>query len=227
MRYENTLRAEFIDRPNRFIANVLIDGAPAVCHVKNTGRCRELLVPGAAVILQKRPNPVRKTAYDLIAVYKGGRLINMDAAAPNAVCAQWLAAGGLGFTPDLIVPERKHGDSRFDFYIEHRGEGGFVEVKGVTLEDNGVVRFPDAPTERGIKHLRGLMRCREEGYGAWAVFVVQMRGVLYFAPNSAAHPEFAAALREAEDAGVGLAAFDCLTSVDGLEPGGPVEIRLS
>ncbi len=226
MVYENTRPAEFISRPNRFIAKVLLDGSPAVCHVKNTGRCRELLVPGARVVLQKAESPARKTGWDLIAVYKGDRLINMDAAAPNAVCAQWLAAGGLGFVPELIRPECRHGDSRFDFYIEHGGQGGFVEVKGVTLEEDGVVRFPDAPTERGVKHLHGLTDCLREGYEAWAVFIVQMRGVRYFEPNTATHPAFAQALREARDAGVRLVALDCRTEEDRLEPGEPVEIRL-
>ncbi len=226
MRYENTRRAVFLSRPNRFIAQVLLDGTTAVCHVKNTGRCRELLVPGATVILQKSGNPRRKTAWDLIAVYKGERLINMDAAAPNAVCAQWLAAGGLGFVPERIRPECRHGDSRFDFYIEHGGRVGFVEVKGVTLEEAGVVRFPDAPTARGAKHLRGLADCVREGYEAWAVFVVQMRGVRYFEPNAATDPAFAQALRQARAAGVTLLALDCLTEEDRLEPGDPVEIRL-
>ncbi len=226
MEYENTRRAVFIERPNRFIAHVLLDGVPTVCHVKNTGRCRELLLPGADVVVQACPNPKRKTAYDLIAVYKGGRLINMDAAAPNAVCAEWLRAGGLGFVPELIRPERRFGDSRFDFYLERNGRGSFLEVKGVTLEENGVVRFPDAPTERGVKHLRGLMRCAAEGYGAYAVFIVQMEKVLYFEPNRETHPAFAQALREAAGAGVQILALDCLTEENRLRPGKPVEVRL-
>lgn len=226
MRYENTCRAEFVSRPNRFIAHVLVDGSPVVCHVKNTGRCKELLVPGARVILQKSANPARKTAYDLIAVYKGERLINMDAAAPNAVCAEWLASGGLGFKPERIRAECKHGDSRFDFYLEHNGQGAFIEVKGVTLEEDGVVRFPDAPTERGVKHLRGLAQCVWEGYEAWAVFIIQMRGVQYFEPNWATHPAFAQALREARAAGVNVIALDCHVTEDSLEVYGPVDTRI-
>ena len=224
MKYENTQRAVFVSRPNRFIAHVLIDGVPAVCHVKNTGRCKELLVPGAEVIIQRAANPQRKTAYDLIAVYKGGRLINMDAAAPNTVCREWLAAGGLGFVPELIKPEATHGDSRFDFYIEHGGRGAFIEVKGVTLEEDGVVRFPDAPTLRGVKHLHGLIRCLSEGYDAYAVFIIQMRGVRHFEPNRVTHPDFAQALREARDAGVRLIALDCDVTEDSLSVREPVEI---
>ena len=226
MKYENTCRASFVSRPNRFIAHVLIDGSPLVCHVKNTGRCKELLVPGAQVILQKSANPARKTAYDLIAVYKGERLINMDAAAPNAVCAEWLAAGGPGFQPDLIRPEYTHDDSRFDFYAEHNGRGVFIEVKGVTLEEDGIVRFPDAPTERGLKHLRGLTRCVRDGYEAWAVFVIQMRDVRYFEPNRATHPAFAQALREAYEAGVQIVALDCCVTEDSLQVHGPVMVRI-
>lgn len=226
MRYENTRRAVFLDRPNRFIANILIDGAPAVCHVKNTGRCRELLVPGAEIVVQRAANPARKTLYDLIAVYKGGRLINMDAAAPNAVCGEWLRAGGLGFVPDLIRPEVRHGDSRFDFAIGYRGSLAFLEVKGVTLEEDGIVRFPDAPTQRGVRHLRGLAACLREGYGAYAVFIVQMRSVRWFEPNRATHPAFAQALEEAAAAGVKLIALDCRVEEDALWAADPVPIRL-
>ena len=164
MTYDRIVEGRFIQRPNRFIAHVELNGEPVVCHVKNTGRCRELLIPGARVLLQRAENPARKTAYDLISVWKGERLINMDAAAPNAVFAQWLREGGLGFVPSLVKPECTHGDSRFDFYFEREGRGCFAEVKGVTLEEGGVVRFPDAPTERGVKHLHGLSRCVAEGY---------------------------------------------------------------
>lgn len=226
MNYDNIHEAVFIDRPNRFIAKVLLDGAPTVCHVKNTGRCRELLTPGASVLVQKASKPERKTAYDLISVWKGARLINMDAAAPNAVFGEWLAAGGLGFVPDSIRPEYRHGDSRFDFYFEHGGHKAFAEVKGVTLEDKGVVRFPDAPTLRGVKHLHGLIRCVEEGFQAYAVFIVQMENVKYFEPNRATHPEFAEALRQAAKAGVKLIALDCKVEENSLIAGSPVEIRL-
>lgn len=226
MRYENIQEAVFLDRPNRFIANILIDGEPVVCHVKNTGRCRELLIPGARLLVQKNDSPKRRTAYDLISVWKGERLINMDAAAPNTVFGEWLRGGGLGSAPELLRPETRHGDSRFDFYFERHGQAAFAEVKGVTLEDGGVVRFPDAPTQRGVKHLRGLIQCVREGYEAYAAFIIQMRDVKYFEPNRATHPEFAEALREAAEAGVKLLALDCEVGFDSIRAAGPVEIRL-
>lgn len=226
MTYDNIHEAVFLDRPNRFIAHILLNGQTQVCHVKNTGRCRELLLPGAEIFVQHSANPARKTAYDLIAVRKGERLINMDAAAPNRVFGQWLAAGGPGFVPELIRPERVHGHSRFDFYFEHGGRKAFAEVKGVTLEENGVVRFPDAPTERGVKHLHGLIRCVQEGFEAWAVFIIQMKGVKYFEPNRDTHPEFAEALAQAAQAGVKLIALDCDVEKDSLNAADPVAIRL-
>lgn len=226
MEYENMHEAVFLDRPNRFIANILIGGEPVVCHVKNTGRCRELLVPGAQLLVQKNESPKRRTAYDLISVWKGGRLINMDAAAPNAVFSEWLQGGGLGFVPELLRPETRHGDSRFDFYFERHGRACFAEVKGVTLEDNGVVRFPDAPTQRGVKHLRGLIQCVREGYEAYAAFIIQMKDVKYFEPNRATHPEFAEALKAAAEAGVKILALDCHVGRDSIIAGDPVEIRL-
>lgn len=226
MTYDNIHEAVFLDRPNRFIAHILLNGQTQVCHVKNTGRCRELLLPGAEIFVQRAANPARKTAYDLIAVRKGERLINMDAAAPNKVFGQWLSAGGPGYVPELIRPECVHGDSRFDFYFEHGGRKAFAEVKGVTLEENGVVRFPDAPTERGVKHLHGLIRCVQEGFEAWAVFIIQMKGVKYFEPNRATHPEFAEALAQAAQAGVKLIALDCNVEKDSLNAADPVAIRL-
>ena len=226
MRYENVFPAVFLSRPNRFIAHVLLDGQDTVCHVKNTGRCRELLVPGACVYIQHANTPGRKTAYDLIAVEKGDRLINMDAAAPNRVFGEFLAGGGLGFAPDQIRPECRHGDSRFDFFFIHEEKQAFAEIKGVTLEENGIVRFPDAPTERGVKHLHGLIDCVQEGYEAWAVFIIQMQGVHWFEPNRATHPAFARALREAQNAGVRLLALDCLVTPSSLSVRSPVEIRL-
>ena len=226
MTYDNISEAVFLDRPNRFIAHILLDGQTQVCHVKNTGRCRELLVPGAEIFVQRSANPARKTAYDLISVWKGGRLINMDAAAPNKVFGQWLSSGGPGFVPELIKPECVHGDSRFDFYFEHGGRKAFAEVKGVTLEENGIVRFPDAPTERGVKHLHGLTRCVQEGFEAWAVFIIQMKGVKYFEPNRATHPEFAEALCQAANGGVKLMALDCDVTKNSLTAGENVEICL-
>ena len=209
MTYSNISGAVFVDRPNRFIAHVELDGHLQVCHVKNTGRCRELLVPGARVLVQRIDKPGRKTDLDLIGVWKGQRLINMDAAAPNRVFAEWALAGGFLPGLTLLKAEAVHGDSRFDFYLEAGPRRGFVEVKGVTLEEDGVVRFPDAPTERGVKHLRGLERCVQEGYQAWAVFVIQMEGVRHFSPNWATHPQFGQALIQAQSAGVRLLAMDC------------------
>ena len=226
MKYEGILPARFLDRPNRFIAHALLDGETVVCHVKNTGRCKELLVPGAEIWLQRSCNPKRKTTYDLIAVQKGQRLINMDANAPNTVFGEYLRAGGLGFVPELVRPETRHGDSRFDFYFEHGGVHAFAEVKGVTLEDNGVVRFPDAPTERGVKHLRGLADCVREGYEAWAVFIIQMGDVRFFEPNWKTHSAFGDALMAAREAGVHLLALACAVEPDSLTVGAPAEIRL-
>ena len=226
MNYENTVEARFIDRPNRFIAHVELEGETVVCHVKNTGRCRELLVPGAKVLLQGSDNPKRKTAYDLVAVWKGERLINMDANAPNAVFGQWLKEGGLGFVPELIKPEFTHGDSRFDFYFEHKGRPCLAEVKGVTLEENGVVRFPDAPTLRGVKHLHGLQAALAEGYKCYAVFVVQMRHVKYFQPAWDKHRDFGLVLAEAAKAGVEVLALDCEVSPRGLAIAQQVPVRL-
>ena len=226
MRYEQIREALFLRRPNRFIAQVLLDGQEVVCHVKNTGRCRELLLPGAAVYIQHCSAPQRKTAWDLIAVRKGEKLINMDAAAPNAVFGEWLCAGGLGAVPELVRPEQVHGDSRFDFYFETQGTRCFAEVKGVTLEEDGILRFPDAPTERGVKHLRGLIDCVREGFEAWAVFVIQMRGAERFEPNWSTHPSFGQALLEAREAGVRLLALDCDVTPESLKIAGEVQILL-
>jgi sugar fermentation stimulation protein A len=226
MRYDNIKRGIFIDRPNRFIANVEIDGEAQVCHVKNTGRCRELLLPGSTVILEESKNPARKTKFDLVAVYKGERLINMDAQAPNKVFGEFAESGR--FIPDLTLlrPETKFGSSRFDFYAEAGDKKIFIEVKGVTLEQDGVVLFPDAPTERGVKHIRELISAKATGFQAMMVFVVQMRGVKHFTPNYATHPEFGEALKEAEAAGVELFAFDCDVAENSLEIRDKVNIIL-
>ena len=226
MIYENILPAIFVDRPNRFIAHVERNGRLEVCHVKNTGRCRELLIPGCRVYVQHQPSPTRKTAYDLIAVEKGERLLNMDANAPNRVFNEYVRAGRFLRGWSVIRPETTHGDSRFDFYLESPGHRLFAEVKGVTLEDDGVMRFPDAPTERGVKHLEGLARCVQEGYEAWAVFVIQTEDVRWMEPNRRTHPAFADAMRQAAQAGVHLLALDCHTEPDRLEICRPVEIRL-
>jgi len=226
MIYPNTLPAAFIDRPNRFIAHAEVDGERVIAHVKNTGRCRELLFPGARVVLQKAGNTARKTGYDLIAVYKNGRLINMDSGAPNKVFLEYLQSGRYRERISFIKPETKYGSSRFDFYCEAEGRKIFIEVKGVTLEENGVALFPDAPTERGVKHLNELAQCVREGYEAHAVFVVQMNSVRYFTPNNKTHPAFGEALVAAEKAGVNVAALDCSVTENSLTIGKAVPIKL-
>lgn len=226
MQYGKILPARFLSRPNRFVARVEAEGEELVCHVKNTGRCRELLVPGATVWLEESPNPSRKTKFDLIAVEKGDRLINMDAQAPNKVFGEWAAAGGFREGLTLLRPETTYGSSRFDFYWESSKSRGFVEVKGVTLEEDGVVRFPDAPTLRGVKHLDELVKAHEAGYEAAVCFVIQMENVRWFAPNDETHPEFGQALRRAAQAGVEILAMDCAVTPQSLTIGKPVPIRL-
>ena len=215
MRYQEVRKATFLARPNRFIAHVELDGETVICHVKNTGRCRELLVPVAEVWLEKGTNPNRKTAWDLIAVRKGERLINMDAQAPNQVFSEWADR----FEPELLSlrGEYTYGQSRLDFCLETAAGLHLVEVKGVTLEQDGHTRFPDAPTERGIKHLQELIHAVQEGHRASAVFVIQMEDVVDFAPNDVTHPAFGAALREAAAAGVEVVAVNCRVTPDSLE----------
>lgn len=226
MTYSNISGAVFVDRPNRFIAHVELDGHLQVCHVKNTGRCRELLVPGARVLVQRIDKPGRKTDLDLIGVWKGQRLINMDAAAPNRVFAEWALAGGFLPGLTLLKAEAVHGDSRFDFYLEAGPRRGFVEVKGVTLEENGHARFPDAPTLRGVKHLEELILCRRQGLEAAVCFVLQMGGMTDFAPNDATHPAFGDALRRAAAAGVEVLAMECAVTPHSLALSRPVPVRL-
>lgn len=223
MRYEAVRAATFIARPNRFIARVSLDGAEETVHVKNTGRCRELLIPGARVILSEGRNPARKTRYDLVAVYKGDMLVNMDSQAPNAAAAELLPRLFPGFS---IRPEQRFGNSRFDFCLEQGDRRVFVEVKGVTLEREGLALFPDAPTVRGTKHLRELAAARRAGFGAYILFLVQMQGCRAFAPNEETDPAFAAALREAAGAGVGVLCYDCLVTSDIMVPADPVPILL-
>ena len=213
MNYANMIPGTFLARPNRFIAHVEIAGQPEVVHVKNTGRCRELLPAGAQVWCQRAANPSRKTKYDLITVRKGSRLINMDSQAPNRAAGEWLAAGGLGKIENLRA-ETKHGDSRFDFSFTKDGKPCFLEVKGVTLEHDGICAFPDAPTERGSKHLRGLTEAAREGYGTYVLFVIQMADVKYLHPNDATDPEFGKALREAAASGVAVLAVDCDVTIE-------------
>ena len=226
MQYGKILPARFLSRPNRFVARVEAEGEELVCHVKNTGRCRELLVPGATVWLEESPNPSRKTKFDLIAVEKGDRLINMDAQAPNKVFGEWAAAGGFREGLTLLRPETTYGSSRFDFYWESSKSRGFVEVKGVTLEEDGIVRFPDAPTLRGVKHLDELVKAREAGCEAAVCFVIQMENVRWFAPNDVTHPEFGQALRRAAQTGVEILAMDCAVTPQSLTMGKSVPIRL-
>ena len=215
MTYTNMIPGTFLSRPNRFIAHVEIGGQTEVVHVKNTGRCRELLPAGAQVWCQKADNPSRKTKFDLITVQKGSRLINMDSQAPNIAAKEWLLSGGLGPVENLRA-ETVHGDSRFDFSFTLDGKPCFLEVKGVTLELGGVCAFPDAPTERGAKHLRGLAKAAAEGCGAYVLFVIQMADVRYLHPNDATDPNFGTALREAAANGVQVLAMDCDVTVDSM-----------
>ena len=217
MRYKETEKAVFLKRPNRFIAEVEIQGKRETVHVKNTGRCKELLIPGAEVILEKSGNPNRKTKYDLICVNKQGRLVNMDSQIPNKSAEEWIKKGGLFPEEVTIRPEKKYGNSRFDLYVESPVRRAFVEVKGVTLEENNIVRFPDAPTVRGIKHVEELIHCMEEGYEAYLLLVIQMKGVKKFMPNWDTQPEFGEALIKAEKAGVKILARDCLVTEDTIE----------
>jgi len=207
MKYQNIVKGRFLERPNRFIAYVEVDGRIETVHVKNTGRCKELLIYGATVFLEKSENKNRKTSFDLISVYKGDKLINIDSQSPNKIFAEWVLENIPGIK--LIKPEVKRGDSRFDFYIETDNERIFVEVKGVTLEENGVAMFPDAPTDRGIKHLNGLVELIKEGYSSMIVFVIQMEDANIFMPNCETHLEFSKALYNAENAGVKVLAIKC------------------
>ncbi|MCO7137535.1 DNA/RNA nuclease SfsA [[Clostridium] leptum] len=229
MRYPDVIKATFLSRPNRFVAQVEVEGRVTVAHVKNTGRCRELLVPGAAVFLQQHHNPSRKTPFSLIAVQKGELLINMDSQAPNQVWDEALADGL--YIPELGVADTIHrevtwGHSRLDFLVECGKRSAYMEVKGVTLEENRVVRFPDAPTERGVKHLHTLMEINQSGGMAYVVFIVQMEGAQYFTPNADMHPAFAQTLREASEQGVKILAYECHVEPDGLKVTKPVPIRL-
>lgn len=225
MKYGKMVQGSFLARPNRFIAKIEIDGKEETVHVKNTGRCRELLPPGAEVWCEVSNNSNRKTKYDLITVRKGDRLINMDSQAPNAAVKEWLLSGGMGQIENL-KPETFHGDSRFDFSFALDGKPCFMEVKGVTLEDDGVCAFPDAPTERGAKHLRGLTQAVKDGYTAFVLFVIQMSDVKYLHPNDKTDPAFGDALREAAENGVNVLAMDCAVTEDEMHIRLPVLVRL-
>lgn len=226
MKYEQIEQAVFLERPNRFVAYVEAAGKREICHVKNTGRCRELLLPGAEIYVQRQSNPARKTPLDLIAVKKGERLINMDSQAPNRVTAEWLRTGGFCGSDAMIKPECRYGNSRFDFYIEDGKRKIFMEVKGVTLEEEGIVRFPDAPTERGVKHIHELIECKKAGYEAYIFFVIQMNNVRFMEPNDQTHPAFGEALRRAASEGVGVFARECMVKPDELVIDREVEVHL-
>lgn len=217
MKYKNIKKGIFIDRPNRFIANVKIDGKVEAVHVKNTGRCKELLVPGVTVFVQEFENTSRKTKFDLIGVCKGKELYNIDSQAPNKVFGEWILNSKYFGDINVIKPECRYGDSRFDFYLETDNSKIFVEVKGVTLEENGVLLFPDAPTERGLKHINELCKCIDDGYEACICFVVQTEKVEYFTPNRDTHMAFAEALLKAEEKGVKILCVNCRVREDSLE----------
>ena len=227
MKYNNIVEGRFIERPNRFIAKVEIGGVTETVHVKNTGRCRELLVKGTTVYLEKSNNPERKTGYDLIAVLKNGKtLINMDSQIPNAVTEEWLKKGNL-FSKDAVIRrEVTHNKSRFDFYIEEGGRKIFLEVKGCTLETDGIARFPDAPTQRGVKHINELIDCISEGYEAYILFVIQMKGINHFEPNDTTHKAFGDALRQAEKSGVKILAYDCIVTPNSIDIDKEIKVKL-
>lgn len=227
MRYERITQGSFLERPNRFLAYAELAGKKEVIHVKNTGRCAELLKPGAIIYVQESQNPERKTKWDLIAVEKGDRIINMDSQIPNRVVQEWIEEGNLFENVRLVKPETTYCNSRFDLYVETGDKRKiFIEVKGVTLEENGVVRFPDAPSERAVKHLEELGHAVKEGYEAYVFFVIQMKGVRYFTPNRDTHPAFCDALKRAQAAGVHVLAYDCEVSADSIEVNEEVPVVL-
>ncbi len=224
MQYKTVISATFCSRPNRFIAHCLIDGKETVCHVKNTGRCKELLIPGCRVFVTPGENPARKTPYDLIGVEKDGEIINIDSACPNQAVAKWLPT----FLPKgaIIRPETKFGNSRMDFYAKADGQEFLIEVKGVTLKQNGVALFPDAPTTRGVRHLQELTKAVKQGYTCYVLFVIQMKGVTRFSPNRQTDPNFADALKQAVDAGVKVMALDCKVTPTEMEIDGEIPVVL-
>ena len=228
--YDNMIEAIFIKRPNRFIAHCLLGNEEVKVHVKNTGRCKELLIPGARVYLQSNDDPNRKTKYSLISVQKGERLINMDSQVPNKVVFQALSNNLItlpGVTEEIthLKAEQTYEQSRFDFYFETKTQKGFIEVKGVTLEEDGIVLFPDAPTQRGLKHIYELIEAKKEGYLAYIFFLIQMDDVKYFTPNIKTHKEFSQALTHAKTQGVEILVYDSLVTKEGIQINRPVEYR--
>lgn len=230
MKYQNVIPGRFLSRANRFIAQCEIDGAIETVHVKNTGRLKELLVPGAPVYLEISDNPARKTRYSLVAVEKGERIVNIDSNAPNKVAVESLKEGilqlpGMPYI-DLIKTEHGYGKSRFDIYLEGGGQKALMEIKGVTLEKDGIAMFPDAPTQRGVKHVHELIAAREEGYMAYILFVIQMKDIRCFMPNDETHRAFGDALRLAEKNDVKILAYDCNVEHDGFTIAEPVRVVL-
>ncbi|HHW08302.1 MAG TPA: DNA/RNA nuclease SfsA [Clostridia bacterium] len=226
MQYNNIKPAKFLSRSNRFLCHIEIDGRVEACHVKNTGRLKELLIPGAGVFVRETDNPNRKTKYDLIGVYKGDRLVNIDSQVPNPVFQEWVENSGFFPGLSLIKPEYRYKQSRFDFYLETKNGKVLVEVKGVTLEIDNAAMFPDAPTERGVKHIMELAGSINDGYEPWIIFIVQMKNVDYFTPNAATHPEFARALKEAAAKGVKVLALDCIVTPDSIRAADFIPVRL-
>lgn len=228
MKYNHIIQGIFIKRMNRFVAHVRIDGIEEVVHVKNTGRCRELFIAGATVILERSQNPERKTRFSVIGIYKGSQLINIDSQVPNHVVFEALQLGRIAEIADIgmVKKEVTYGNSRFDLYFESDDCRGFVEVKGVTLEEDGLVMFPDAPTVRGTKHVHEMIKAVENGYRGYIFFLIQMKGVKSFSPNSKTDPNFAAALKLAVQKGVILLAYDSLVREDEIVIGDRVEIIL-
>ena len=224
--YTNIQKAVFLSRPNRFIAHIEINGERHICHVKNTGRCKELLIPGSTVYVKQHSNPKRKTNFSLISVLKGDMLINIDSHVPNKAMHKWLLQGNLFEDAENIKPEYNYGDSRIDFFIEAKDKKILLEVKGVTLEDDGVAMFPDAPTERGVHHIHQLIKAKAEGYESYIVFVIQMNTAKYFAPNYKTHPEFGEALKEAKEKGVHILAYTCYVTPDSIAINNSCPIKL-
>lgn len=224
--YPDTYPATFLHRPNRFIAHALLNGEEIVCHVKNTGRCKELLLPGASVVVQKAQTIGRKTPYSLLSVWKGDQLINIDSSAPNPIFAQWMRHGGVWEVPTLIRAEKRFEDSRLDFFVQWEKRQAFIEVKGVTLEEDGIARFPDAPTERGVKHLHSLISAKQQGYEAYGVFIIQMQNVSRLEPNWKTHAAFGEAMILAQEAGVKFLAMDCIVTPNSVTAHKPIPIFL-
>lgn len=232
MKYHNIREGIFISRPNRFIAFVELDGVVEMCHVKNTGRCKELLVPGVRVFVEQSNNTNRKTKYDLVQVCKEDKYVNIDSQMPNYLLREWLEGDNFGRRKyfeniSKIQLEKKYGNSRFDLYLEYEDKKAFIEVKGVTLEENGVARFPDAPTERGIKHICELEKSLDDGYEAWIIFVIQMDGIREFRPNWKTHEAFGDALVHAKQSGVHVLALECSVSKGEIYIKNEVELNLT